>query len=143
MPILNIFSGWHADCYLSTNMHTRRQPDMEEVKIYGLCLERLRYQIGNAKKKVTGDAQAIPERILLESYNSADLDDIIDILELYDVEDRTENQVRERLEELAYTVSLFLRDTLTFDVTNDGHLGLYLLTGDESLRRLELETVTA
>ena len=112
---------------------------MEEVKIYGLCLERLKYQIGLANQKVNSDAQSIQERFLLESYNTAEIDDIIDILELYDLEDTTSNHFKEKLEELAYTVSLLLRETLAFDLTDDGHLGLFLLTRDESLTMLEQE----
>ena len=112
---------------------------MEEVKIYRLCLERLKYQIGLANKKVISDAQSIQERFLLESYNTAEIDDIIDILELYDLEDTTSNHFKEKLEELAYTVSLLLRETLAFDLTDDGHLGLFLLTRDESLIMLEQE----
>ena len=112
---------------------------MEEVKIYGLCLERLKYQIGLANKKVNSDAQSIKERFLLESYNTAENDDIIDILELYDLVDTTSNHFKEKLEELAYTVSLLLRETLAFDLTDDGHLGLFLLTRDESLIMLEQE----
>jgi hypothetical protein len=115
---------------------------MEDVKIYGLCLERLKYQIGLAIKKVNGDAPSIQDRVLLESYNTAEIDDIIDILELYDVEDSTSNHVKEKLEELACTVSLLLRETLTFDLTDDGYLGLYLLIRDESLSMLEQENET-
>lgn len=114
---------------------------MEDVKIYGLCLERLRYQIVNAKKKENGDVPSSQDRFLLESYNTAEIDDIIDILELYDVEERTSNHVKEKLEELAETVSLLIRETLVFDLTDDGYLGLYLLTRDESLSILEQETV--
>ena len=116
---------------------------MEDIKIYGLCLERLRYQIGNAKKKVNGDALSIQNRFLLESYNTAEIDDIIDILELYDVEESTSNHVKEKLKELAYTVSILLQETLAFDLTDDGYLGLYLLTHDKSLTMLEQETVTS
>jgi hypothetical protein len=104
---------------------------MEEIKIYGLCLGRLKYQIANAKKKLHNDASFVKDRFLLESYNTAEIDDIIDILELYDVEERSLTYIREKLEELAYTVSLLLHETLTFDFTNDGHLGLYLLTHKE------------
>jgi hypothetical protein len=114
---------------------------MEEVKIYGLCLERLSYQIGMAKKKVNGDSLLVQNRFLLESYNTADIDDIIDILELYDVEERTSNHVKEKLEELAYSVSLLLQEKLSFNLTHDGHLGLYLFTCDESLSTLTQETV--
>ena len=116
---------------------------MEDVKIYGLCLERLSYQIGNAKRKINGDALSIQNRILLESYNTAEIDDIIDILELYDVEESTSNHVKEKLEELAYTVSILLQETLSFDITDDGYLGLYLLTHDNSLNMLEQKTVSA
>ncbi len=104
---------------------------MEEIKIYGLCLERLKFQITNAKKKANNDSSVVKDRFLLESYNTAEIDDIIDILELYDVEERSMKHIWEKMEELAYTVSLLLRETLTFDITNDGHLGLYLLTHKE------------
>jgi len=116
---------------------------MKEIKIYGLCLERLRYQISNAKKKVNNDTSPFQDRSLLESYNTADIDDIIDILELYDVEERSLQYVNEKLEELAYTVSLILSETLTFDLTNSGHLGLYLIIHKENLIPLSRETVTA
>jgi hypothetical protein len=115
---------------------------MEDVKIYGLCLDRLKYQIGLAVKKVKGDAQSTQDRVLLESYNTADIDDIIDILELYDLEDSTSNHVKEKLKELADTVSLLLRETLAFDLTDEGHLGLYLLTRDESLSQKEKGSVS-
>lgn len=116
---------------------------MEDVKIYGLCLERLRHQIANAKKKVNSDESLVQERFLLESYNTAEIDDIIDILELYDVVDKTARHVKEKLEELAYTVSLLLRETIAFDLTDNAHLGLYLLVHNESPRIREQETVTA
>src|SRR6266498_2138768 len=99
---------------------------MEGVKIYGLCLERLRHQITNAKKRVNGTISYDPEKVLLESYNTGELDEIIDILELYDVEERTFEKVKEKLEELSYTVSELVRETLLFDYTDEGHLGLYL-----------------
>ncbi len=103
---------------------------MEGVKIYGLCLERLRHQINNAKPKIQGIKQ--PQgRFLLESYNTGEIDDIIDILELYDVEDRTTEEVNEKLEELAYTVSELLREPILFDYTDEGHLGLYLALHEE------------
>ncbi|MBI3592746.1 MAG: hypothetical protein HY099_04625, partial [Nitrospirae bacterium] len=73
-------------------------------------------------QRTTGDKDII----LLECYNTGDLDDIIDILELYDIEERTFEAFREKLEELAYTVSVLIRETLFFDFTQNGHLGLYL-----------------
>ena len=114
---------------------------MEDVKIYGLCLERLKYQVGLAyEKKQHNDATA-QNRYLLESYHSADIDDIIDILELYDLDERTSSHLREKLDELAYTVSLLISETMTFDLTDEGHLGLYLVVTDEAI--LEPEHVAA
>lgn len=99
---------------------------MEGVKIYGLCLERIRHQIGNAKSKTFVDRTAPADRVLLESYNTGDVEDLIDILELYDINDRTMEGVLEKLEELAFTVSNLARESLSFDITADGHMGLYL-----------------
>ncbi len=99
---------------------------MEGVKIYGLCLERLRHQIDNAIRRSEDGASVSQGRMLLESYNTGEIEEIIDILELYDVEDRIEEAVREKLEDLAYTVSELLRETVSFDYTIEGHLGLYL-----------------
>jgi hypothetical protein len=99
---------------------------MEGAKIYGLCIERLKHQINNARGRVEKEGVQYEDRYLLESYNTGELDDIIDILELYDIEDRTLELVHEKLEELAYTVSVLTRETLTFGYTYKGHLGLYL-----------------
>lgn len=103
-----------------------RSVDMEEAKIYGLCLERLKHQIDNAKKKIKDEPYQYQDCFLLECYNTGEIDDIIDILELYDVQERTFKQVGEKLEELAYTISLLARETLFFGFTREGHLGLYL-----------------
>ena len=67
---------------------------MEDVKIYGLCLERLKYQIGLAKEKSNNGESLTNERYLMESYHTSDIDDIIDILELYDLERRVAEFVR-------------------------------------------------
>lgn len=99
---------------------------MEGLKIYGLCLERLKYQITIARKRRGSERPGYPERVLLECYNTGEPDDIIDILELYDVKDRTSADVHEKLEDLAYTVSELVRETVLFDYTDEGHLGLYL-----------------
>jgi hypothetical protein len=118
---------------------------MDEVKIYGLCLERLRYQITNARKRMNGQA-----RFLLECYNTGEIDDIIDILELYDVAEKTQKHLSRKLDELAYTASLLVRESIAFDYTDEGHLGLYwIIPGqsvtehrqDTSLAERELETV--
>jgi hypothetical protein len=109
---------------------------MEGVKIYGLCLERLKHQIGIAQKRAALSSRA-EDRILLECYNTGDSEEIIDILELYDVEERSAEGVAEKLDELAYTVSELLREHLTFDYTSDGHLGLYWLVPAEAVVPLE------
>jgi hypothetical protein len=109
---------------------------MLEAKIYGVCLERLKHQINNAKQRIKDGTCAYNDLILLECYNTGDLDDIIDILELYDIEERTFDRLKAKLEELSYTISVFTREALFFDFTQNGYLGLYLsLNGklDETL----------
>ncbi|HET6515891.1 MAG TPA: hypothetical protein VFG09_12080 [Thermodesulfovibrionales bacterium] len=98
----------------------------DEVKIYGLCLIRLRHQIDRAKAQGLSQGLQGEGRILLESYNSGAIEDIIDILELYDVEEQTVRAVREKLDDLAYTVSVLTGEELSFDFSDEGHLGLYL-----------------
>ena len=98
---------------------------MDGVKIYGLCIERLKHQIVLAKKRLEGSGHG-SKYFLLESYNTGDLDDIVDILELYDLEDKTAELLTEKLDDLAYTVSILCGHTLIFDYTGEGHLGLYL-----------------
>jgi hypothetical protein len=105
---------------------------MEGSKIYGLCLERLKYQIDNARVRFGGALSRQAEPVLLESYNTGDREDIIDILELYDIEERTPERLNEKLEELSYSASVLLRETLSFDYTDEGHLGLYLALQTES-----------
>jgi hypothetical protein len=105
---------------------------MEEIKIYGICLERLNHQIKIAKERVEDETHQYQDRCLLECYNTGELDDIIDILELYDVDEKTFEQVKEKLEELSYTVSVLTHETLTFDFTQNGHLGLYLSLHNQS-----------
>ncbi len=105
---------------------------MIDAKIYGLCLERLRYQIQNAHRKVKETPLSARHPVLLESYNTGMLDDIIDILELHDLEKRTFQNVLEKLDDLASTVSALTRESLAFDFTQEGHLGLYLTLGDAS-----------
>jgi len=99
--------------------------DIENAKIYGLCLERLKYQITNAKKRINGNGGHLI-CTMLECYNTGDLDDIIDILELYDVQEKTIGNMKEKLNELAYTVSVLTLENLFFGFNDKGHLGLYL-----------------
>jgi hypothetical protein len=107
---------------------------MLEAKIYGLCLERLGHQINNAKQRIKDGTRAYNDLILLECYNTGDLDDIIDILELYDIEERTFEGVMEKLNDLAYTVSALTREALFFDFTQNGYLGLYLSFNGKSIK---------
>jgi hypothetical protein len=116
---------------------------MDGVKIYGLCIERLEFQIGNAKKRLNESGQVSDEHFLLESYNTDDPEDIIDILELYDINERSFEAVREKLEELAYTVSVLTRETLTFGITERGHLGLYLAVNVSFRNGSKLEEVVS
>lgn len=108
-----------------------KDADMDDAaKIYGLCLERLKYQIKNAKQRVNGNGN---ESILLESYNTAELDDIIDILELYDLEENTYDALKNKLDDLAYTVSILTHETLFFGFTGKGFLGLFLALKEKPL----------
>ena len=109
---------------------------MDEVKIYGLCLERLKYQITNALKRMNGH-----DRFLLECYNTGEIDDIIDILELYDVTEKTPEHLSRKLDNLAYTASLLVRESLTFDYTVDGHLGLYWIIPERSVMENRQDTL--
>jgi hypothetical protein len=121
--LLNTY-GVRPDRSALINIDKEKQ-DMDGVKIYGLCLERLKHQIAIAKKRLEGSAYG-SRYFLLESYNTGDLEDIVDILELYDLQDKTPELLREKLNDLAYTVSTLMRHTLIFDYTEEGHLGLYL-----------------
>ncbi|MEW6409810.1 MAG: hypothetical protein AB1488_06825 [Nitrospirota bacterium] len=100
--------------------------DIDGLKLYGLCLGRLRYQIGVARSRAK--KEPLNGRILLESYNTGDIDDIIDILELYDVEDKNYETLIEKLKELADDVSLFMNETVEFGFSDEGYLCLYLKT---------------
>ncbi len=112
---------------------------MDNAKIYGLCLERLKHQIRNARR-FRKEA-----RVLIEGYLTGDIEEIIDLLELYDIELRTDEALTEKLDELAFTASVLLRETLTFGYDGRGHLGLYVMlpeaVSSPSVR--ELETVAA
>ena len=100
---------------------------METLSICGLCLERLKYQINNAKKRtVNSGGQTRPGKVLLESYNTGDPDEIVDILEIYHAENRTLEGVQETLAELAYSASVLTREPLHFGFNEEGHFGLFL-----------------
>ncbi|MBI5847969.1 MAG: hypothetical protein HZB31_08480 [Nitrospirae bacterium] len=99
---------------------------MDDAKIYNVCLMRVKFQITNAKQRLDG---MVPPggKVALESYNTGDIEDIIDILEIYDLEDRTQDGLGQKLEDLAYTVSVLVRETVAFDYDLKGNLGLYLV----------------
>lgn len=103
---------------------------MDGAKIYGLCIERLRHQIRKAKDNYDAD-QAGPNRtVLLESYLTGDIEEIIDILEIYDLGEHTRENLMVKLSDLAFTVSLLAREILSFGFTDEGQLGIYVLLGD-------------
>lgn len=110
---------------------------MEDVKIYGVCLMRLAHQLKIADQKIAGNGNAAHDRVLLESYCTGDIDEIVDILELYDLDEHTGAALREKLQELAYTVSLLVRRTIAFGYTEEGHLGLYLVVTEGAEREAE------
>lgn len=115
---------------------------MKDIKIYGLCLERLRYQITKAKQKQEIRSAGHHNSILLESFMTADIEEIIDILELYDLQEHTPDALKEKLEDLAYTVSLLLLETIQFGHTREEHLGIYLTTEAKRRSPLLSETVS-
>ena len=118
---------------------------MKDAKFYGLCLERLSFQIANARRRVAASGGSC-QGILIEGYNTGDPEEIIDILELYDIEDRSLNGVLAKLDELAYTASILTREKVGFGFTGKGELGLYVaVAADVGTREPEeaRETVTA
>ncbi len=93
---------------------------MLDAKIYGLCLERIKHQILNARTRGA-------DKVLLETYCTADTGEIVDILELYDLENKTDEELWEKLDELATTVSLLLGHQLKFGYAPDGEIGLFVV----------------
>jgi hypothetical protein len=98
---------------------------IEGLKIYGVCLKRLQHQIKIARERIERENLQGSERIVLESYRTGDIDEIIDIRELFDVKEETHETVHEKLKELARDVSLMVRETVEFDFSDEGHLCLY------------------
>lgn len=99
---------------------------MDEAKIYNVCLQRVKFQITNAKQRLSSNTYS-DARLVLESYNTGDIAEIIDILELYDLEEHTRTGLTEKLDDLAYTVSVLVKDKISFDYDEKGNLGIYLL----------------
>ncbi|UCG78583.1 MAG: hypothetical protein JSV21_01745 [Nitrospirota bacterium] len=97
-------------------------------KIYGLCLERLKHQVILAKKRYSSDPHKYNGKVIMESYNTGEIEEIIDILELYDLEDKTLSSVKDKLDDLARDASLMVMNPVMFDFTPKGHLGIYWRT---------------
>lgn len=102
----------------------------DDAKIYNVCLQRVKFQIENALKRISGGATH-SGRIALESYQTDDIEEIVDILELYDLEDRTDEGLKEKLDDLAYTVSILVRETVAFDYDDHGSMALFLVVNQE------------
>jgi len=111
---------------------------MDELKIYNVCLQRVKFQISNARQRLNGTLP-FDSRVQLESYNTADLDDIIDILELYDLDNHTREGLREKLEDLAYTVSVLVKEKMAFDYDEKGNLGLFLILDRRSAEAINVQ----
>lgn len=97
--------------------------DIKDFKLYNVCVVRLKHQIELARKndKVSGG------RALLESYCTGDLEELIDIHELYDLEDRTLEGMMRKLDMVAKDAGLFVKEEVEFGFNEEGHLCLYLL----------------
>lgn len=104
---------------------------MDDAKIYGMCISRLKHQIKNARLR-RGEGRSLSgNMVLLESYLTGDVEEIIDILELYDIEVHTLQNLMIALEDLSYTLSVLTRESLSFGFTEEGHLGIYLILKEE------------
>ena len=99
---------------------------MDDAKIYNVCLMRVTHQVRQAKQRLN-DGMPHDWRIILESYNTGEMEDIIDILEIYDLDDRTAQGLTRKLEDLAYTVSVLVKEEIAFDYDEKGNLGLYFV----------------
>ncbi|MGE5239277.1 MAG: hypothetical protein ACM3ON_10775 [Chloroflexota bacterium] len=107
------------------------------MKLYGICLERLSHLVRKAKKRLDGHGHWA--WVILESYNTGNLDDIVDILEIEDIiEERTQKGLRKELAYLASALSEVTGETLSFEYCEAGHLGLYLTVADGEVCTEEL-----
>jgi hypothetical protein len=66
-------------------------------------------------------------RAVLESFCTGDIEDIVDLLELYDLKVRTRMGLDAMLTELAEDASLFVQESLAFDYDESGDLCLFLV----------------
>jgi hypothetical protein len=105
-------------------------------KINGVCLQRVGQLISKAKKRLNGKSHQ--GRVLLESYCTGDINDIVDILVLYHLRERTLEGLTKELEKVASTLSRIAHDELSFGYTEEGHLGLYLTVTGVTMESREL-----
>lgn len=102
--------------------------DVEGAKVYGICLGRLEFQVKNALERLKKDPVLYDRQrgFALESYNTDDMDEIVDLLEIYDVPDRKRETIMKKLAEVAYSASLLVGATVEFGFCEAGFLCLYL-----------------
>ena len=121
--------------------------DLQDFKLYGLCVMRLKHQIALAKER----GRMCNGRVALESFCTGEVEEIVDLLELYDLRDLKDISrlaLDAMLCELAGDASLFVREPLAFDYDESGDLCLYLLEeaqvkAEPAELKTELETIGA
>jgi hypothetical protein len=112
---------------LEANHRRGKEERAWRSKVYGLCLKRLRHQSGNAKLRVNGETVKRFRSYIARELHHSDIEESIsDVLELYDVEERTCLAVKTKLEDCTYTVSALLGETIAFGSTAKGALDRYL-----------------
>ena len=109
--------------------------DLQDFKLYGLCIMRLRHQI----QRALDSGRMRDGRVELESFCTAETDEIVDLLELYDLEDRTRAGLMEMLGELAADASLFVSGQIEFAFNEESELSLYLLAEEAEARSWEMQ----
>lgn len=110
---------------------------MEDVKIYGLCLERLKSQINKARLRPTNGG-----RIIIENYCTCNTEDLADILELFDLEDNSNETISEKLSDLAFTASILMKADLGFERNKEGQWCLCIFLPQPAARPLTIEPET-
>src|SRR5512139_2724258 len=107
-------------------------------KVYGICLERVGHLITKGRQRLNGNSHR-QGQVLLESYCTGNINDIVYILVLYDLKERTPEGLTRELEKVASTLSRVAHEELSFGYTEEGHLGLYLTLAD----RFQAEELSA
>lgn len=97
-------------------------------KVNGVCLQRVAQLISKAKERLNGNIYQ--GQVLLESYCTGDVEDIVHILVLYHLRERTREGLAKELEKLAFALSRIAHEELSFGYCESGNLGLYLTITD-------------